>query len=143
MGLTRLEEKSFVGAVSLDKWNGNHEYNLSESDANNPLMQIIPKNAALVLTSDSLRVGMGEEGGREGRLVPGVSKYSLVGKCFEYICKRSSILSNAGKTSTRDFHVPIWKCWTSIYGQLEFLKLFKTTSFLRDLGLCSKSFSVP
>ena len=68
MGLTRLEEKSFVGAVSLDKWNGNHEYNLSESDANNPLMQIIPKNAALVLTSDSLRVGMGEEGGREGKI---------------------------------------------------------------------------
>ena len=80
---------------------------------------------------------MGEEAGRERRLVPGVSKYNLlVGKCFEYICKRSSILSNAGKTSTRDFHVPIWKCWTSIYGQLEFLKLFKTTSFLRDLGLC-------
>lgn len=59
MGLTRLEDKSFVGAVSLDKWNGDHDYNLSESDANNPLMQIIPKNAAFLLTSDSLGDGGG------------------------------------------------------------------------------------
>lgn len=60
MGLTGLEEKSFVGAVSLDKRNGDHEYNLSGSDANNPLMQIIPKNAAFFSqTSDSLGGGGG------------------------------------------------------------------------------------
>ena len=42
-----------------------------------------------------------KKGVGKGRLVPGVSKYNLlVGKWFEYICKRSSIPSNAGKTST-------------------------------------------
>ena len=61
MGPARLEETSFVG--SLDKWNREHEYNLSESATNNPLMQIIPKNAAFfLLTSDSLG-WEGEEGG--------------------------------------------------------------------------------
>lgn len=53
VGLTGWTKKCFVGAVSLDKCNRDHGYNLSENDANNPLMQIIPKNAAFfLLTSD-------------------------------------------------------------------------------------------
>ena len=82
-----------------------------------------------------------KKGVGKGRLVPGASKYNLlVGKWFEYICKRSSIPSNAGKTSTRDFHVPIWKCRTSIYGQLEFLKLFKNNIIPEGFGALLKKF---
>lgn len=48
MGLTRLGKKSLVGAVSLGNWNKDHEYNLSESDAYNPLIQIIPQERSIL-----------------------------------------------------------------------------------------------
>jgi len=49
--------------------------------------------------------------------------------------ERGSVLSKVQKIGTRDFHVPAWKYWASIYGQFEFLQLFQTSSFLRDIRL--------